>query len=641
MLNQRQLEILLAMCEEAGQFITASHFSKVQSVSLRTVQNDLKAIRMYADAQEGIAFESVVPKGSRIRVTDAEAFSSLRDGLLRQFSNTATSAQSERVGEIVRLLMKQHRAVSMYDVETQIFVSRSTLFSDLKKVEVLLSRYDLELMRSANKLFIDGTEINRRRCISEEKLMLDTASGTSYGNDSSETLRQIKDILVRTFVEFKHTISEVSLNNAILHLFVALRRMEDWFFIEESELQIPARDKDRNAHDPEYEISSAVFKSIGREFMIRVPQTEIEYFALYMKGKGNYTSESVITPQINDLVLNGLREIRNHCDVDLTDDVNLRISLGLHLTPLVVRIRYNMQLGNHLANYIRQTYPQGYDMATYFAAYLQKELGQKVKDEEIAFLAVHLYKALTDLQTANGTRRVLVISSLRRSENILLRQTLYSWFRDQIAELWFSTPEDMNQELLDRYDTFVTTEKGQFYDMGLAAYISPFPGKQDYLNLKLALDGFENAEDMISIFDPSMFCRVDRPGDPKTVLKELCGICSRELALSGLYDAVMQREEMGSTYLGNRIAAAHPHAPISPDTFIGVGVLTQPMSWDEDGNQVQLVLLVHIGKNNPRAFQIWNYLSRIVGDEAFVEKLCTDPTYDHFIRLLEEAISEQ
>lgn len=641
MLNQRQLEILLAMCEDAGQFITASHFSKVQSVSLRTIQNDLKTVRAYAQEQDGIEFESVVPKGSRIRVTDAEAFSSLRDDLLRQFSNTATSAQSERVCEIVRLLMKQRRAISMYDVETQIFVSRSTLFSDLKKVELLLSRYDLELMRSANKLFIDGTEINRRRCISEEKLMLDAASETSSGNDSAKTMRQIKDILVRTFVEFKHTISEVSLNNAILHLFVALRRMEDWFFIEESELQLPSRDPGSDVPDPEYEISSSVFKAIGREFLIRVPQTEIEYFALYMKGKGNYTSESVITPQINDLVLNGLREIRSHCDVDLTDDVNLRISLGLHLTPLVVRIRYNMQLDNHLAGYIRQTYPQGYDMATYFAAYLQRELGQKVKDEEIAFLAVHLYKALTDLQTANGTRRMLVISSLRRSENILLRQTLYSWFRDQIAELWFSTPEDMNQQLLDHYDTFVTTEKGQFYDMGLAVYINPFPGKQDYLNLKLALDGFQNAQDMIGIFDPSLFRCMDRAADRNAVLKELCSVCSHAFSLPGLYDAVMMREEMGSTYLGNRIAAAHPHTPISPDTFIGVGILTEPLNWDEDNNQVQLVLLVHIGKNNPRAFQIWNYLSRIVGDENFVEKLCTDPTYDHFIRLVEEAIAEQ
>lgn len=68
-----------------------------------------------------------------------------------------------------------------------------------------------------------------------------------------------------------------------------------------------------------------------------------------------------------------------------------------------------------------------------------------------------------------------MISSLRRSENILLRQTLANWFSEQIAELYFVLPEDMDESFLDRYDTFVTTEKGKYYDMGLVIYINPFP----------------------------------------------------------------------------------------------------------------------------------------------------------------------
>lgn len=643
MLNQRQLEILLSLCENTGRFMTASQFSKEQSVSLRTVQNDLKAIRQFALEQAGIEFESAVPKGSRIRITDPDAFARLRDDLLRQFSNTATNVQSERVSEIVRLLMKQHRAVSMYDVETSVFVSRSTLFGDLKKVEDLLSRYELELMRGANKLFIDGTEINKRRCLSEEKLMVDMAGDPSSERENAESMRKIKEILVRTFIEFKRTISEVSLGNAILHLFVALRRMEDWFFIEESELERDTEsfDTSGSAGDPELEIASAIMKGIGREFHLRIPETETRHFALYMKGKGNYTDESVISPQINELVLNGLREIRNHCDIDLTDDVNLRIALGLHLTPLVVRIRHNMQLDNNLVDYIRKTYPQGYDMATYFAAYLQTALGKKVKDEEIAFLAIHLYKALTDLQNAIGTRKMLVISSLRRSENILLRQTLYQWFRDQLAELWFTAPEDLTEQMLDHYDTFVTTEKGKFYDMGLAVYISPFPGKQDYLNLKLALDGFENASDMLGIFDPALFRLYEPSKGREAILKDLCALCSAHYDLEGLYDAVIRREEMGSTYLGSKVAAAHPHAPVSPDTLIGVGFLSEAIDWDEDKNKVQLIFLVHIGKNNPKAYQIWNYLSRIIANEKLTDKLAADPTYKNFLHLAETAIAEQ
>lgn len=638
MLNQRQVEILLAMCENAGQFMTASKFSSEKKVSLRTVQNDLKAIRMFTEQQSGIEYESAVPRGSRICITDAAAFEELRDGLLRQFSNTATSAQSERVGEIVRMLMKQHRAVSMYDVETSIYVSRSTLFADLKKVELLLSRYDLELMHGANKLYIDGSEINKRRCLNEEKLILEMSYSRGAASESTQDIGRIKDILVRTFVAFKHTVSEVSLNNAILHLYVALRRMEDWFFIEESEL---SGGPEELINQTFADISASVFQEIGREFLLRIPDTEIRHFALYMQGIGNYSAESVITPQINELVLNGLREIRNHCDVDLTDDVNLRIALGLHLSPLVVRIRYNMQLGNDLVDYIRQTYPQGYDMATYFAAYLQQVLGQKVREEEIAFLAIHLYKSLTDLQSVNGTRKVLVISSLRRSENILLRQTLYQWFRDQIAELWFSAPEDMTEQMLAHYDTFVTTEKGKFYDMGLAVYINPFPGKRDYLNLKLAMDGFSDVQDMLGIFDPSLFRVIEYPSGREEVLKDLCDLCSHQFDLCGLYEAVVRREEMGSTFMGNRIAAAHPHSSVTSDTFIGVSFLTEPILWDEGGSRVQLILLVHIGKNNPQAFQIWNYLSRIIGYEHFSEKLAADPTYDNFIHLVEAAVSEQ
>lgn len=134
-----------------------------------------------------------------------------------------------------------------------------------------------------------------------------------------------------------------------------------------------------------------------------------------MKGQGNPSTSSVISQEMDDLVLDILREIRSAFEIDLTNDLNLRISLALHCSSLIVRIRYDMRLKNHLTDYIRQTFPQGYDIATYFASCLQKRFHQKVKDEEIAFLAIHLYKSLMEQQNNAGTKRVLVISSLRRS----------------------------------------------------------------------------------------------------------------------------------------------------------------------------------------------------------------------------------
>lgn len=383
--------------------------------------------------------------------------------------------QSERISKIVLLLLDQHRAISYYDVENQIFVSHSTLLNDLKQVSSILQKYQLEVMRGSNKIVIDGSEINKRRCILEENLMM---TEPLAAKQSDERMRKIKDVLVEVFLSCKRTVSEVELNNMIIQLMIALRRMEKWFFIALEDIET------EQGITSEQEVAAAVFARLGDEFHLRIPEAEINYFSLYMRGRGNLTSPAAISQEIDDLVLDALRDIRHAFNIDLTNDVSFRIALVLHCTPMIVRLKYDMQMKNHLVGYIRQTFPQGFDMATVFASFLQKRFHKQVKEDEIAYIAIHMYKALTNLQNSAGTKRVLVISSLRRSENILIRQILYKWFADQIAELFFLPPSEMNETYLDKYDTFLTTEKGEYYDRGLAVYINSFPNQHDYLNLK-------------------------------------------------------------------------------------------------------------------------------------------------------------
>lgn len=633
MFNQRQLEVLLELCENRDQYMTASYFAKKQQVSLRTIQNDIKHIKEELASYTCLEFQSVAPKGSRIVVNDLTEFSALKDSLYQQFTNTSMNYQTERINQLLLLLLNQHRAISLYDIENTIYVSRSTLLNDLKRVSDVLHNYNLELMRSSNKVVVDGSEINKRLCLSEENLLIANASAVFAGKSDFDPMMKIKDILVETFVSFKHTISEVELNNAIILLFVALRRMQDWFFISPTDLEIT------ESLYPEREMAEAVFKRISEEFFIRIPEEEIDYFALYMKGQGNYNTSSVISKEMDEFILNALVDIRTKFGIDLTNDLNLRISLALHCTPLIVRMKYDMQLKNHLVDYIRQTFPQGFDLATYFASCLQRTYHKKVSNEEIAFIAIHLYNALMEQQKSIGTKRVLVISSLRRSENILLRQTLASWFSDQITELAFVTPSEMNEGFLDKYDVFVTTEKGKYYDMGLAFFINQFPDQQDYLNLKLAMDGFESMDDILQIFHRDLFFTFEG-ASRDDILEKLCQNASAFYNLEGLYEAVMEREKMGSTFFGNSIAAPHPISPVSSETFVSVGVSPENVEWDKDHNQVNLVILVSIGKNNPKAFQLWNYLSKLFADRHFAERLTPTPSYENFVKLLKDTIAD-
>lgn len=103
----------------------------------------------------------------------------------------------------------------------------------------VVARYNLELLRSSNKVIIDGSEINKRLCLMDQNLIITNTVAALSEQGSNSSIEKIKNILVETFVSFKHPITEASLNNAIIQLYVALERMQDWFFIEPSDMKLP------------------------------------------------------------------------------------------------------------------------------------------------------------------------------------------------------------------------------------------------------------------------------------------------------------------------------------------------------------------------------------------------------------------
>ena len=631
MLNHRQLEILLELFERHDSYLTASFFAQKQRVSLRTIQNDMRSIKEELSQHDCVAYESVSPKGSHIIVRDEKRFASLKEDYYFQLSNSTLVFQNERIGSLIFALISEHRAISLYDLESRFHVSHSTLLNDLKQASQVLSQYNLSLMRSSNRVSIDGSEINKRHCITKQNLIINVPALTQSSQDAKSYADRIRRILVDVLVGEKKSISEAMLNNAIMVLSVSLYRMENWFFILPGEIQ---------AEDPSsgfMAISREVYKEIEREFHIRVPEEEIAYFAIFIKGQGAY-APLVVSDELDHIILKTLQKVEETYGIDLTNDLNLRLALALHCAPLLVRVKYDMQLQDNLVDYIRQNYPQGYDIAAFFAKQLEDYCGKRIKDEEIAYIAIHLYNVILEQQKKSGAKHILVVSAHRRSQTTMLRQTLYNWFSDRIAELTFIRPEQFDPDMLDRYDVILVTEKQDLYEKGIGIFLDVFPDRQAYLNIRLAIDGFQNFQDVIDIFPEDLFFRVDGK-DRDGVIHALCSGASALYDLTGLEEEVHRREDMRSTYFGSKIAAMHPMAPVSDDTFMAVGVTDQAISWDAEGNMVNLILLVGIGRNNHKAFHLWNYLSRLFADRSFADNLLQDPTYDNFLRLFKAALT--
>ena len=632
MLNQRQIEILLEFCNHTDEFLTASHFAKKLDVSLRTVQGDIKAIRKELEEETCAYFISKASKGSCMRVTDYEEFSAFVNSLYQKYTTVSLNYPTSRISKILLLLFGRHRAVPISELEEKFFVSRSTLLNDLKKVEKILNRYQLELMRGSNRVMIDGYEINKRRCLSEQDLYLMHAKndhGVTYIDEHQ--IAKIKNILTEVFVEQKYHITDTDFSNTILFLNIMICRMGDGFYIQPNELQV------QEYEGREYEISKALFERISRRFFIRVTDEEILYFAIYLGGQGNNQSSDMITTEMDEFVLEALRKVKDRMGVDLTDNINLRITLALHCMSLQIRLQYDMQTENEMLEYIRETFPLGYDMAAYFAYLLQKRYGKKVMDDEIALLAVHFYSGVLELKYRADKVSILIISSLKNSMTLLLKQTLLKWFPEYVSVIDFVNPEMVTEDMLDEYEVYLTTEKEEFYEKGLAMYVDPFPNEHDYMNIKLNIDGFKSIDDVMAIFNPELYVNVEKISKEET-LERICSKAEKIYELTDLHEQVLKRENIGSSFFSRQIAVPHPMYATSSDTFVSVLVSKQPIIWDEDKNEVHLVMLLHIGKNNPKAFQMWEYFSKIFADKTLIDRLLKHPEYHSFVRLVKDAL---
>ena len=134
------------------------------------------------------------------------------------------------------------------------------------------------------------------------------------------------------------------------------------------------------------EISKNILEKCADIYNFEFNDDEIFFLALNLYGKREFDKQEFITDEINNLVFLGLYKIKEIFGLDFTSNLNLRISLGLHILPLLTRINTNMQLRNIMTFNIKQKYTLAYDLASTFTNTIIPS-DKKILDDEIAYVA--------------------------------------------------------------------------------------------------------------------------------------------------------------------------------------------------------------------------------------------------------------
>lgn len=625
MLTKRQIEILLNLFSNLDAPVSLQVFTDQFHLSLRSIQTDITEIK------ETIKEHGLYIENNKncicMSITNQETANIFMNSIIQDYNlNQFFEDQSSRISYIISKLLDSNDYLKSADLADEMYISRSQISNDIKLAKNMLSSYHLTLIsKPYYGIKIIGKENDIRNYIIQEKLKIKNlvCDEITHSFNSHEHIDDINNIVIKILTHSHYIISDIALQNLILHIVTAVNRIKSGHLIHMDSLNI----------SPVYahviEISKNILEKCADIYNFEFNDDEIFFLALNLYGKREFDKQEFITDEINNLVFLGLYKIKEIFGLDFTSNLNLRISLGLHILPLLTRINTNMQLRNIMTFNIKQKYTLAYDLASTFTNTIIPS-DKKILDDEIAYVALHFVNYI-DENSPQKKKRMLIISSLRRSETILLQNNILRNF-PSIKEVKIIPKNSLSTTNVNNYNVICTTENDIFINNNKIQKISYFFNDTDIKKIELLLDGFNGPKDILDCFSEDLFYYGDAPSK-NAVIKRLYEMAYKQgLADEKLYHSIMNHENVTSTYFGNYLAIPHPEIFLSETSFISVAILPKPILWDDE--YVDIVFLVSIQKNNPNAFKLWSYLSFLISNNTTLEEIKKEPTFQNLSKVI-------
>ena len=107
----------------------------------------------------------------------------------------------------------------------------------------------------------------------------------------------IHNLLINELLHKQYPISDVEFQNLILWLNISIRRIGSFFYLNEEDIN------DDITHSVEIEIARNIFERIETKYLLRVPQTEINFLAMYINNHSNFRNTDYISEDLNEFIL--------------------------------------------------------------------------------------------------------------------------------------------------------------------------------------------------------------------------------------------------------------------------------------------------------------------------------------------------
>lgn len=639
-MRESKINLLLQTLSLAGRPISAQECSELLEISTSGVKVEIKELNNEL-LQHGACIQSKTGRGNGycLKIEDHELFHNYLNAVLPKRIKReieSFSHQEARIKYLIERLLNINDYVKAEELIEELNISKSQLSKDLKTVRDYFDSYGIRIInRPYYGINIEASEMSIRLCLADILKKNSEIYGDNIPVEISpnilvnEKLKFIKKIIINQCNRFNYLLSDITCQNIVTHLFVTIKRTSDFRMIQFGE-----KEKQQIQKECEYELAKCIIQDIQHEFNIQVPDDEIYYCAIHLSGKkiieGGYTFDADIMSLIKDII----KKILERYNIDFSHDLNLRIMLGLHIIPLLSRIKYNLNLKNPLLDDIKSNMILAYDIATCCASVINQKYDCYLSENEISYFALHFKLALEENQTITK-RNLLLVCSTGKGSVQLLKYEFIKRFGSQIGKLSTCNSFELPEIDLSGYDCIFTT-------VPLAAplpipvfQISCFLNSNDEDVISKVLVDSKLMLDVIQYFDLQLFLGNVSANSKEELLAYMVEHIKQYKKIpDNFLTLVLEREELANTNLAYNVALPHPNRILTNETFACVAVLKKPLKWTKT-EKVQVVILCSFEKGFARNINnFFTVLSELITSKKRIQQLVQNPTYEVFLEII-------
>lgn len=614
MLNTKEKMILQYLYQHRGEYSTSKVLADYLSYSDRTIRTYIKKLSTDLSAEEtGFTIVSKQGFGYQLEVVDEETYhqflveNDLAVGL--DYSDI-----DNRHKAILNKLIFEEEAVLFDDLADQLFVSRSTLSSDFKKIRSQLAKYQLSIESKPYRgVYVLGKEQDKRHFIMDYFFGDQFHQNMSHfvGKDILSLPLSLEELTIIVLDECRNQglkLSDYAIQNLVIHLGLAVKRFKNGF-------RISPIDLDKEKYYKELLVAQNITKRLSKRLndIELIPDEETAYIALHLISKSMADEQSPqVMANLRQEVALGLEECDRKEGYDFLNDMSLIEGLLTHLEILLERLTNNIHLDNPLVDDIKTRYSDIFRLTNDFMSDLPAFQYYDLSEDEVAYVALH-FMASVERQKEKIKLNVLVICATGFGSAQMLKNRIINELGQLVSISDVIGYYDLTNDKLKGVDAIMSTIDLSNLVFNIPVQtVSVFLAEQEVLEAKKTFsklrgkhqshhkkqdDNYLDEDILTSSFDhyfsKEHFIILENADKSELIADMIHSLAPDNTGQQEeLVDLIKGRERLSTLVFDQDIAVPHPLKPVCEKHQIAVAIIKNGLYWEEDFESIKLIFLV-------------------------------------------------